>query len=158
MIGPELQHAAGTPVKKVGVITGVSGAGKTHLRQRAEELRGLPVVDISDVYRELPMVDYVRATLEVARRTRELLRSHAHVIIEGYFLPGSPSRLLLEDELGRMDVTVSISLVHAPMETCETRLRLQRTRGEVTEDDFQVRLGMLKRCWHRAEAAARRIR
>ncbi len=180
--GPELQHAVGTPCDHPGCLShathpcegcgriggrpralvlclcGVSGAGKSFLRQTKQEFRDLPVVDISDVYRELPWADYVEATLEVARRTRELLKSHDAVLIEGFFIAGSPSRLLLEDELSRLDAEVKFTLVHAPMETCETRLRLQRTRGEITESDFQVRLGMLKRCWHRAEEAARRIR
>jgi len=79
-------------VRKVIVLAGVSGVGKTHARLTDPALKDLPCVDIADVYCEYPEFDWMEAFFALARRVRTCLEQCDTVIVEGYFLPGSTTR------------------------------------------------------------------
>ena len=134
-------------MKRAIVLCGVSGTGKTHARLNAPELKDLPHVDVADYYRECPGLDWVSATAAVCRRARELLEEHGVVVIEGYYLPGSPSRMMLQADMTVAGAKVEFHEFWAPMETCIERIRRQWERGEISAADCQVRIEMLGRCW-----------
>jgi hypothetical protein len=86
-------------MKQVIILSGVSGAGKTHARLNAPVLKDLPYVDVADFYREFPELDGASATAAVCRKARQLLEAHDAIVIEGYYLPAWQS--LQGDAAGR---------------------------------------------------------
>jgi len=96
------------------VLFGVPGAGKTYTYER--QFNDVPKFDVADVYRKYPGTNWDRVTRKVAR----LAMQHDHAVIEGMFLPQTPSRSLLEMLLrGRSVMWIH---VHAPYEICKHRI------------------------------------
>ena len=64
--------------KKVILLSGVSGAGKTHTRKSDSALAGLPRLGIADVYREYLELDWQRvfwAFVKALRKMKPVSRS-----------------------------------------------------------------------------------
>ena len=76
-------------MKKVIVLAGVSGTGKTHARLNDPELRDLPFVDIADLYEEYPEFGWYEVLYALLKRIRGLLEEHDVIVVEGYFLDRS---------------------------------------------------------------------
>lgn len=131
--------------KKVTVLCGVSGSGKTYLRTTNPDLKRLPYVDIADVYAQYPEFDWVTATCVACRRALALLQQNDHVVIEGYFLPGTPSRRQLEREMIVAGVSALYILLTVTTAAAQQRILDQFQRGEVTWADADTRIKILLR-------------
>jgi len=130
------------------VLSGVSGTGKTHFRTHHEDYRDLPQVDIADVYRDNPFIPRgMAAVASVWPRVMKAFERGDEVILEGYFLRDSQSRWTLNRLASRSDVEVRYLNFWAPLEVCEDRLTGAKLRGEITEEEYETRLSMLRRCW-----------
>lgn len=128
--------------KKVIVLCGVSGTGKTYARENASELSSLPYVDVADVYLSNPSFNWVGATAGVIARVKALLADHSVVVVEGYYIPGSVTRDMLAEGLGRYAV-VNWRLMVEPIEVC-------RQRVEDSGERVEIRLEILERVWERS--------
>jgi hypothetical protein len=136
--------------KRITVLCGVSGVGKTHYRQDPENhISHLPCVDIAEIRNRVPFADWGQLTVIVAASVPK--SAAGHVVIEGYFLPDTPSRALLEDELGGYEI--ENVFLHASQETCERRLLLAAYRGYITSSDAGGRIAVMRKCWGKADVA-----
>ena len=89
---------------KAIVMTGVPGAGKT--RYRESNLSHLPHVDIKDIYDAVGDISWDAAVMAMLVKAGKLFQDGAStVVLEGIFLPGTPSRELLECELRDMRIS-----------------------------------------------------
>ena len=136
--------------KKVIVLSGVSGTGKTHARLHDPELKNLPCVDIADVYREFPEFSWYEALPAMLKRMRKELEEHDTVIVEGYFLPGTRSRNALDTDLRVAGVDIEYRFFWAPFEVCQERIAAQWERGEISDQECRGRISLLKKCWRPA--------
>jgi len=134
-------------MKKVIVLTGVSGVGKTHARLNDPELKDLPCVDIADIYQEHPEFDWRDALGILLLRVRTLLRKHEVIVAEGYFLPGSSSRRCLVRDMRVAGAQVEFRDLWEPSEVCQERIVAQWERGEISDEVCARRIGLLKMCW-----------
>jgi hypothetical protein len=69
-------------MKKVIVLAGVSGTGKTHARTHDPELKDLPYVDIAEIYERWPELGWYEALYALLKRARLLLQKHDTIVIE----------------------------------------------------------------------------
>jgi hypothetical protein len=136
-------------MKRVIVLWGVSGTGKTHTRLNDPELRDLPCVDIADVYKEFPEADWLMAYGIMERRVAKLLQAHDAIVAEGYFLPGSTTRRYLGWALKVAGAEPEYRECWAPLEVCAQRIADQWERGEISAADCKRRIELLGSCWHR---------
>ena len=136
-------------MKKVIVLTGVSGVGKTHARLNDPELKDLPCVDIADIYQEHPEFDWSDALYTLLQRLRFMLREQEDeaIVVEGYFLPGSPSRRKLVNDMKVAGAQVEFRELWEPFETCALRISRQWERGEISAVQCRGRIEMLRMCW-----------
>lgn len=125
--------------KKVIVLCGTSGVGKTWARERLPELRDQPCVDVADVYLDDPNANYLEATAGVISRTKTLLKDHDTVVIEGYYLPQTVTRNMLAEGLGRY-AGIDWRLMVEAVETCRRRI-------EASEERVNIRLEILESVW-----------
>jgi len=109
------------------------------MRALHPDLEHLPYVDIADVHRAHPDYDWQRAMQEFLRRTREALRQHGLVVLEGYFLPGSPSLRMLIDALKAAGITYEIISLWAPPDICQARLEAALHAGEISPAEYALR-------------------
>jgi hypothetical protein len=123
----------------VTVLSGPSGSGKTRMRALHPDLKHLPYVDIADVHRAHPDYDWPLAMQEFLRRTREALRQHRLVVLEGYSLPGSPSLRLLIDALKAASITYEIISLWAPPDIGQARLEAALHNGEISPAEYALR-------------------
>jgi predicted kinase len=142
-------------MKKVIVLAGVSGTGKTHARLNDPELKDLPYVDIADVHEEFPEFDWYEALHALLKRARQLLQEHDIIVIEGYFLRFSTSRRILVNDMKLAGAKVEFREFWAPFQVCALRITQQWERGEITAPEYRRRIELLKRCW-RPQPSARR--
>lgn len=133
--------------KVVTVLCGFSGTGKTYYR--SHYFPNEPYVDVADVYKAKPLISWQSATVLAARQAAELLEDHPHVYIEGYYLPGTPSREILTRTLFQLvpGVHINFMLFWAPSEVCEQRIWAQYYSGEISALDRDERIAMMKRTW-----------
>jgi 2-phosphoglycerate kinase len=134
------------------LLSGVSGVGKTHLRENSY-LSEYPYVDIADIYTEWPEVGWFDATNKLIDKVHKLLsRSDTDtVVIEGYFLPGTQSREVLSlglyadfgTDLGAQEI-----FLHASKELCVQRIKQ-------SEHDVECRLELLDKRWEYANRVHR---
>ena len=142
-------------MKKVIVLAGVSGTGKTHARTHDPELKDLPHVDIADIYEEFPEFGWYEALYALLKRARLLLQKHDVIVVEGYFLDGSTSRRILVNDMKVAGATIKFREFWAPFQVCALRITQQWERGEITAPECRRRIELLKRCW-RPQPSARR--
>jgi len=122
---------------RVTIFAGVSGTGKTRLRKTLYV--SLPCVDMADVRREFPQAEWPKVWREFIVRLRDALDVHAHICVEGYFLPSTHSLdRLMEFLRGRGDVISDYILLW-------TEIAVIRERLSSPEDG--PRLAMAGRCW-----------
>lgn len=114
--------------KKVILLTGVSGSGKTYTRIHDERLASLPYLDIADIYAQLD-VRWDQALKELISRIHDTLELSDQVVVEGYFLKGSPSRRILEQELARRNIVLELIELAA-----DYRTSFERIRSDVEKD------------------------
>jgi len=128
-------------VKKVIVLCGVGGSGKTHARKNHPELKDLPQFDIADVYRDLGTSDWFSATMGLAELAKNALKRSDVVVLEGYFLPETASRGVIQGEL--RDYELDFRLMVETLEVC---------RDRITRDgrDVVIRTEILERVWKRS--------
>jgi len=134
-------------MKRVIILSGVSGTGKTHARTHLPELKDLPFVDIADIYAEWPEFDWFSATVCLCKRVRKLLEEHDTVVVEGYFLAASISLRMLENDLHVIGAKADIRVFWEPLGVCEQRLIRQWERGEQDAVQTRKRMDLLHRCW-----------
>lgn len=125
--------------KKVIVLCGVSGSGKTWARTHHEALKDLPAVDVADAYRDNPEATYLEATASVVKQVKNLLLRYDTVVVEGYYLPNSLTRNMVKNGL-REVACVEFRLLYAPIEVC-------RQRVECSGERVDIRLEVLERVW-----------
>lgn len=147
-------------MSKVTVLCGVSGSGKTHFRTHSEKLSTLPVVDIADIYRQYPHFDWYEALHTVISRVEKLLRQNEHIVVEGYFLPGTASRTVLQRWLHRRgwgDDRPDVEWVwfHVPLHTCIKRLEAQLSvaQSPTLRREVLKRIEMTREIWPKAHRA-----
>ena len=134
-------------MKKVIILSGVSGTGKTHARLTLPELKDLPFVDIADIYREWPEFDWQDAVVCLCKRVRKLLAEHDTVVAEGYFQKRSHSLRMLENDLSVLGVKSEVWVFWEPLGVCEQRLIRQWKHGEYDAVRTRKRMDLLHRCW-----------
>ena len=139
-------------MKRAIVLAGVSGVGKTHTRLNDPQLRDLPHLDIADVYRQFPELDWMEAFWALVKRVREALKDHPAVVIEGYLLPNSTTRRFLLNDMKVAGVQVEVRDLRAPFEVCQERIAAQYERGEISTVECRRRIELLKQCWRPQEA------
>jgi predicted kinase len=142
-------------MKKVIVLAGVSGTGKTHARTHDPELKDLPYVDIAEIYERWPEFDWYEVLYTLLKRARQLLQEHEAIVIEGYFLRFSTSRRILVNDMKVAGAKVEFREFWAPFQVCALRITQQWERGEITAPEYRRRIELLKRCW-RPQPSARR--
>jgi hypothetical protein len=114
------------------------------MRTTHPELKDLPYADIADVYREWPEADWLMAIEELLRRIRALLETHEDIVIEGYFLPGTPSARILLSDLAVAGVQYDIITLHAEHYICRKRILNQ---NEVPFGEAKGRIALLEKTW-----------
>ena len=134
-------------MKRAVVLTGVSGAGKTHARLNDPELKDLPYVDVADIYRERPGLEWFIVHNMLYRQVVELSHAHDVVVIEGYFLPNTESRTSLETVLRVQGIKPEFRDLWAPFEVCQERISAQWEAGQISAAECRTRIELLKRCW-----------
>jgi len=122
--------------KRVTILAGVSGSGKSNLRLTWSEISELPLVDLHELRDEEPGLTWEEYHIRAHSRLAELFETEDHVVIEGYFLPGSPSLKMLLEFLWEKQVMPSYILLWAPMSVIEERLASD-----------EERLGVAKQAW-----------
>jgi hypothetical protein len=125
----------------------MSGVGKTHARRNHPELKDLPQVDIADVYRDLNTTNYIAAHTGLIERVRKLMEKHDTVVVEGYYLPETPTRRMLER--GFDDFDVEFRLMYAPLGVCKERV-------EASGVDVGIRTEILEHVWENYGGMMRR--
>lgn len=145
----------------VTVLCGVSGCGKTRKRTQPDSpLDALPYLDIADIYTELEadttglvFPDYSTAMVILIDRIVEHNRADTeHLVVEGYFLPGTPSRSWLTNACMVQGIDVMFDLLWAPLKVCAARLHDQFDALDANEQErqrhkFNKRHDLLIKCW-----------
>ena len=137
-------------MKKVIVLSGIPGCGKTWSRENSPELSALPFIDIADIYRiheeKFPgyePLDWCTATLKLLRLVREILPQKNVVVVEGCFLEGRPSRNLLKEDARVGGYALEFVDIVADPEVCRQRILSQYTDGEIDWPTANTRLRVL---------------
>lgn len=129
--------------KKLIVLAGVSGVGKTYTRTHDPRLKDLPCVDMADVYRDHPLRVWPETYYIFEARLDKTFIGHDTVVAEGYFLPGSTTRNWLANKMRRLGIEMEFIDLHAALSTCEERIA-------ASGENVEPRLQMLKRVWPKA--------
>jgi len=119
------------------VLWGVPGSGKTHLYN--EKYSHLPHCDVADVYEGIPGIDWDSAAYIVATDAK----GYEDAVIEGLYLPGTPSRQKLEMYL--RGEQVEWIQCHAPYDVCLERIKARKQSNE------SICIRILDRYWQRAD-------
>lgn len=126
------------------ILSGLSGTGKTRLRTLHPDLWDLPYVDIADVYRDYPSYGWPLVMQEFLIRLRAAFQDHETVVLEGYFLPGSPSLRLLINDLKAQGAHYEIIYLWAPPEVCQARLEAAWRDGTISDAEYRARTRTLR--------------
>ena len=84
------------------------------------------------------------------KRLREALAEHVHVVVEGYFRPGSKSLRLLLRDLKVAGARAQHIHLKAPLAVCMERLQAELDAAAEMDDDARAR-----EVWGRMEMLAR---
>ena len=113
-------------MKTLIVLSGLPGSGKTHTRLTDPDLRDLPAFDIADIY-------------------QEALTEHDVVIIEGCFMPDSPSLEQVRQSARVYGFTVDYRTHDVDPVLCAERIGTQYAAGEIDWPKANRRIKLLKR-------------
>lgn len=83
-------------MKKIYVMSGISGSGKTYTRTHDPNLKDLPALDIADVYREHMNLGPRDTFAIFLDRIIAAMEEHDAIVVEAWFRPGSFQRKYLE--------------------------------------------------------------
>jgi predicted kinase len=83
-------------MKTIIAVAGLPGSGKTTRKNSDPILKGLPFIDVADVYAELPGISSQDAFGELLRQVSETLETSDAVVIEASLAHGHWQRSLLE--------------------------------------------------------------
>ena len=83
-------------MKTIIALSGLPGSGKTTYKHSDPLLKGLPFVDVAEIYAELNPIDSADAFAELLRQASESLETNDTVVIEATLARGSWQRPLLE--------------------------------------------------------------
>lgn len=130
--------------KKVTIFCGISGAGKTYRRSKSP-FKNLPYIDMGQIRKrpgaeDCNWYDFLLAAIDEAKR---LLQSHNHIVIEGYFLPGTQSRELLADELKTL-AELEFIFLNTPLNVCLQRLRFLYDSQQIVKADYLRKSNLAK--------------
>jgi len=136
--------------KRVLVLCGISGSGKTRRRTRDPLLRRLPFVDVRDIYKAYEdqgdEADWETVVDDAIIEVQKLLETHDRVVLEGYFLKRSSSRRMIRANFERDDSQVDFIDLEAPLAVCIKRIEDQVIAEEISVADAHARIEMAKRC------------
>ena len=136
--------------KRVIVLCGVSGSGKTWTRTHDLRFKDLPYVDVAEIYRGYydgdVIADWETVVDDAIDQVKDLLEAHQRVVLEGYFLPNTGSRRAVYSSLQRDESQVDFLDLNVPLDLCIERIEMQWVRGEIEEEDAMKRIEMAKRC------------
>ena len=119
-------------MKQVLVLGGVSGVGKTTLRKTMMgEHPSTPVIDAMDIYQETPELSWKDRFAVMVERLDEALSDHDVVVLEGYFLPDSPTLKLLLLTLEQLDVAPQYVFLWTTLDEIERRLAQPEDAGRL---------------------------
>ena len=110
-------------MKKIIILAGLSGIGKTYTRTHEEGLRDLPYVDMADLYTAYPDKDWAAIMEQFFHDLEAELEEHDTVVVEGYFLPGSASWNWLIGFAKHKQLNVDYRRLMATYETCVNRVK-----------------------------------
>jgi hypothetical protein len=116
-------------MKKIIVLSGVSGVGKTHRRTSDPTLKQLPFIDIADIYKEHPGISKLTAFGRMMTSTEMLLRETDTVVLEAAFLPGSRQRDWLTVWADFLNAEVEYIELTAPKEILLERVECDYRTG-----------------------------
>eukprot|EP00798_Chlamydomonas_sp_ICE-L_P012454 gene12454-15659_t len=131
---------------KIYALGGVSGVGKTFLREQHWLLSTLPHLDIADMYDKHGAADYVEALDMFVKRIIRQLSEHPKqdIVLEAFFSDRQRRRIEEVVEAADAEINLKVSIqwvwLHADRETC--RLRVEEEQND-TEARRSARLRMI---------------
>ncbi len=133
----------------ITVIYGLPGSGKTHLINNDPRYAQMSHVDIAEAYRIHRSITWREGVHWVVQTTLIHMQNNHDVVIEGLFLPGTPSHNLLNASLRNFDA--EWIQVHASLQVCEARIKARK------QDNEKICLHILSTYFNRAEAIYRKM-
>lgn len=136
------------PKPVVQIMAGVSGVGKTYMREKLWPHEY--VIDMGIIRIEHPGEAWHSMFFDIfLPEIHGLLHDNEaeFIVVEGYFLPGTPSLKLLLEHLKVEGATPSYWFMWAPLLVCEDRINKQFQSGEISADLCSSRVKALHRCW-----------
>ncbi len=82
-------------MKKIIVMSGLSGAGKTFTCTHDPELKDLPQLDIMDIFRKQRGITSTSAFPAFLGEVQMFINQNDAIVLEAYFRPGSRQRDML---------------------------------------------------------------
>lgn len=127
-------------MKQCLILGGVSGVGKTTLRKALMgDNPSTPVIDALSIYQDTPELTWKDRFAIMIERLDEALEHNDIVVVEGYFLPDSPTLALLLQTLEQLDVVPQYVFLWTTMEEIERRLK--------AIEDERGRLELARKTW-----------
>ena len=112
-------------MKKIIVLSGAPGAGKTYARTNDPDLKRLPFIDIADVYKEFYPIEYPNAFATLIEKLIDNLQEHDTIVIEASFNKGSFQRMWLELVAGYNGARVEYREFLEDAHICLERIKAQ---------------------------------
>ncbi len=131
--------------KKVTVFCGISGAGKSFERKKGP-YKSLPFIDMGEVRKRNNTndCDWIDFLLIAEMEAKDLLMRNDHIVIEGYFLPGSLSREFITKSLETL-ATLEFIFLNTPLDICLQRLKSQFDLHQISKADYIRRSELAKK-------------
>ena len=133
-------------MRKIIVLSGISGCGKTRRRTTEAGLKNLPCVDIADIYAEKGSIDSALAFHILCERINRLLDNHNQVVVELYASIGR--RYALEGLADRRLAQIQFLDMPEDISTCIVRVEEQmydeQTNGLLTPDRERIHQARLR--------------
>lgn len=135
-------------MKMIIALSGLPGSGKTTLQHGDPILKGLPFVDIADIYAQLNPIASADAFAELLRQASESLVTEDSVVIEATLARGSWQRPILEGYCKVKNIELSYVELNVDPEECYRRVIAQYNDVYVKaeSDDERLRLERYYKC------------
>jgi predicted kinase len=115
--------------KRLIVLSGLSGSGKTYARVNTPELKDIPYMDMAEIYLQNPDQSWGAALNLAFSGLEKFFYDHDTLILEGYFLKGSASRQWVEWMCTRNGWEVEYHEFMATYKECRERILAQEQRS-----------------------------